>query len=111
MNDLEILKELYLALGVGGVSFIVLIGIIIYLVRNIYPMLTSVMNMMEVLKEVISNNTKAIDEMAKSNHNVSTALNLLERSMTSVEDKVEQVQETTEDMEKKLIIINEHLKK
>lgn len=103
MTDIEGLKELYLAIGVGGVSFIALIIILGYLLKQVFPILTQIMQMLEVLKEVLQNNTKAIDEMAKSNHNVSTALNLLERSMTNVETKIDEVNDTNSTMEKILI--------
>ena len=103
MPNIEGLKELYLAIGVGGVSFIVLILILGYLLKQVFPILTQIMQMLEVLKEVLQNNNKAIDEMAKSNHNVSTALNLLERSMTNVETKIDEVTDTNSNMEKILI--------
>ena len=103
MTNIEGLKELYLAIGVGGVSFIALIIILGYLLKQIFPILTQIMQMLEVLKEVLQNNNKAIDEMAKSNHNVSTALNLLERSMTNVETKIDEVNDTNSNMEKILI--------
>ena len=103
MTDIEGLKELYLAIGVGGVSFIALILILGYLLKQVFPILTQIMQMLEVLKEVLQNNNKAIDEMAKSNHNVSTALNLLERSMTNVETKIDEVNDTNSTMEKILI--------
>ena len=103
MTNIEGLKELYLAIGVGGVSFIVLILILGYLLKQVFPILTQIMQMLEVLKEVLQNNNKAIDEMAKSNHNVSTALNLLERSMTNVETKIDEVNDTNSNMEKILI--------
>lgn len=103
MPDIEGLKELYLAIGVGGVSFIALIIILGYLLKQIFPILTQIMQMLEVLKEVLQNNNKAIDEMAKSNQNVSTALGLLERSMTNVETKMDEVNDTNSNMEKILI--------
>ena len=103
MTDIEGLKELYLAIGVGGVSFIALLIILGYLLKQVFPILTQIMQMLEVLKEVLQNNNKAIDEMAKSNHNVSTALNLLERSMTNVETKIDEVTDTNSNMEKILI--------
>ena len=103
MPDIEGLKEIYLAIGVGGMSFIALIIILGYLLKQVFPILTQIMQMLEVLKEVLQNNNKAIDEMAKSNHNVSTALNLLERSMTNVETKIDEVNDTNSNMEKILI--------
>lgn len=105
MPDFDSLRDLYLAIGVGGVSFIILVMILGYLLKQIFPILTQVMQMLEVLKEVLQNNTKAIEEMAKSNHNVSTALNLLERSMTNVENKIDEVIEITDNVEKNLIKI------
>ena len=70
MPNIEGLKELYLAIGVGGVSFIALIIILGYLLKQVFPILTQIMQMLEVLKEVLQNNNKAIDEMAKSHYGI-----------------------------------------
>ena len=51
MTDIEGLKELYLAIGVGGVSFIALIIILGYLLKQVFPILTQIMQMLEVLKK------------------------------------------------------------
>lgn len=106
MQDVEAMKDLYLAVGVGGVSFIVLVIILGYLLRQIFPILQNIMQMLEVLKEVLQNNTKAIEEMANSNKNVSTALKLLERAMTNVETKIDSVMDTNDEMSKTLIKID-----
>lgn len=99
MTDVDGLKELYVTLGVGGLSFIVVLYILGHLLRQIFPMLQNVLQMMEVLKEVLQNNTKAIDEMAKSNQNVATALELLKQSMTTVESSLEKVKDSNEVIE------------
>lgn len=109
MSELEGLKDLYLAVGVGGLSFIVVLCILGYLLRQVFPILQSILQMMEVLKEVLLNNTKAIDEMAKSNQNVATALELLKRSMTSVEQSLEKVIETNDVIDKTVIKIDTKL--
>ena len=103
MSELEGLKDLYLAIGVGGLSFLVILAILGFLLKQVFPILQSILRMMEVLKEVLQNNTKAIDEMAKSNQNVATALDLLKRSMTSVEIKLDEVQESNDNIEKSII--------
>lgn len=109
MSELENLKDLYLAIGVGGLSFIVILAILGYLLKQVFPILQSILQMMEVLKEVLQNNTKAIDEMAKSNQNVATALELLKRSMTSVESSLQRVLDSNEDIEKKVTILDTKL--
>lgn len=109
MGDLEGLKDLYVAVGVGGLSFIVVLSILGYLLRQVFPILQSILQMMEVLKEVLQNNTKAIDEMAKSNQNVATALELLKRSMTSVEQSLDKVIESNEDINRMVMIIDTKL--
>ena len=103
MSELEGLKDLYLAIGVGGLSFLVILAILGYLLKQVFPILQSILRMMEVLKEVLQNNTKAIDERAKSNQNVATALDLLKRSMTSVETKLDEVQDSNDNIEKSII--------
>lgn len=103
MSELEGLKDLYLAIGVGGLSFLVILAILGFLLKQVFPILQSILRMMEVLKEVLQNNTKAIDEMAKSNKNVATALDLLKRSMTSVEIKLDEVQDSNDNIEKSII--------
>ena len=103
MSELEGLKDLYLAIGVGGLSFLVILAILGFLLKQVFPILQSILRMMEVLKEVLQNNTKAIDEMAKSNQNVATALDLLKRSMTSVEIKLDEVQDSNDNIEKSII--------
>ena len=103
MSELEGLKDLYLAIGVGGLSFLVILAILGFLLKQVFPILQSILRMMEVLKEVLHNNTKAIDEMAKSNQNVATALDLLKRSMTSVEIKLDEVQDSNDNIEKSII--------
>lgn len=109
MEQAKFLKEMYLALGVGGLSFIVILCILGYLLRNIYPLLQNIMQMMEVLKEVLQNNNKAIDEMARSNQNVASALKLLEKSLNSVDDKVDTVLITQDNIEKDIVRIKERL--
>lgn len=111
MTDVEGVKELYVTLGVGGVSFIILVCILGYLLKQVYPILNSILQMMEVLKEVFNNNTKAIAEMSKSNQNVATALSLLNRSMTNVETKIDEVKETNESIEKTMIKLEERTKR
>lgn len=109
MSELEGLKDLYLAIGVGGLSFLVILAILGYLLKQVFPILQSILRMMEVLKEVLQNNTKAIDEMAKSNQNVATALDLLKRSMTSVESSLEKVIDSNDNIEKGVVMIDTKL--
>lgn len=108
-QELMELKELYLALGVGGLSFIVLIVIVLYLLRVILPILNQIKQDGAVTQSVIQNNTKAIEEMSKSNQNVAMALTILDKSMSNVHCDVQKVMETNEDIEKRLIVIQQNV--
>lgn len=62
-----------------------------------------------IYKEAIDNSTQAIQECARSNQNVASALTLLERSMTNVEDGVKCVRVTNDNIEKKILVMDEKL--
>lgn len=111
MQDLNELKEIYLAIGVGGVSFLVLVVVLWYLLKTVLPILHQIRQDGAVTQSIIQNNTKAIEEMSKSNQNVATALTILDKSMSNVHCDVKKVVETNEDIEKMLLVMDEKLKK
>lgn len=113
-NDL---KEIYLAIGVGGMSFITVISILVFMLKSILPALETIKEAIgsmtensSVTTEVLKNNTKAIEELAKSNDNVATALELLKHSTENVEMGIGKVQQLDEDINKQLIVLNERLR-
>ncbi len=103
------LSDLYLACGVGGMSFIVLVALLVYILKGIYPLLHSIREEGAVTREIIQNNTKAIEKVSESNQNVATALHLLEKSMTNVEEGVKIVRESNDDVLKQLLIIDQKI--
>ena len=111
MEDIVKLKELYLAIGVGGLSFLVLVYVLCYFLTKILPLLNEIRQDGAVTQNIIQNNTKAIGEMSKSNQNVATALTILDKSMSNVHSDVKKVVESNEDIEKKLLVMDEKLNK
>ena len=111
MEELDKLKEIYLAIGVGGVSFLVLISVLMYLLKGMLPILQQIQKDEVVTQNILQNNTKAIEEMSRSNQNVATALTLLDKSMSSVHSDVKRVVESNDDIEKRLWVIDGKLNK
>lgn len=111
MEELDKLKEIYLAIGVGGVSFLVLISVLMYLLKVMLPILQQIQKDEVVTQNILQNNTKAIEEMSRSNQNVATALTLLDKSMSSVHSDVKKVVESNDDIEKRLWVIDGKLNK
>lgn len=116
MEELKAMQEGYLALGVGGFSFIILVIVLLYVLYKITPTLVSLKEDTQALqrdtqiyKEAIDNSTQAIQECARSNQNVASALTLLERSMTNVEDGVKEVRVTNDEIVKKVLVMDEKL--
>lgn len=110
MGDINELKDLYLAIGVGGLSFLVLIYVFWYSLTKITPILNQIRQEGAVTQSIIVNNTKALEEMSKSNQNVATALTILDKSMSNVHADVKKVVETNDSIEKMLLVMDERLK-
>lgn len=110
VEQLNQMKDLYLAIGVGGISFLVLVIVLWFLLNSVVPLLNQIQKDGAVTQNVIINNTRAIDEMSKSNQNVATALKLLDKSMSGVQDDVQKITKLNEGMENMLLVVNEHLK-
>lgn len=110
MGDINELKDLYLAIGVGGLSFIVLIYVFWYSLTRITPILNQIRQEGAVTQSIIVNNTKALEEMSKSNQNVATALTILDKSMSNVHVDVKKVVDTTDNIEKMLLVMDDRLR-
>ena len=75
------------------------------------PILQQIQKDEVVTQNILQNNTKAIEEMSRSNQNVATALTLLDKSMSSVHSDVKKVVESNDDIEKRLWVIDGKLNK
>lgn len=110
-GELNNLSELYLTLGLGGVSFLVLVSAFGFILNRILPILQKIQQDGAVTQSIIQNNTKAIEEMSKSNQNVATALTILDKSMTNVHSDVKKVVQTNEKIEHSLLLVDERVKR
>lgn len=81
MAEAKELADLYLTLGAGGLILVVSIGIVIYAVLKLRPILEQIRADNKVNTEVIKNVTSAVREMSRSNDNVANALALLNNSI------------------------------
>lgn len=97
----------YLTVGAGGVSFLLLVWLMVFLVRKLHPTLEAINRTNAEHAQVITNNTDAIKEMAKSNDNVATALKLLENSFETISKMLERHDRRAEEMATKVIEIRE----
>lgn len=84
--------------GLGVASFLVLV----WMIYKFLPILTQVKEQQAALtlqnQEVIRNNTLAIQEQAKANDNVATALKLISASNTTVAESLERHDRRAEHM-------------
>ncbi len=107
------IKDVYLVTGIGGMSFIALVFVLYFLLKSLIPTVDSLKDIVLTLRQDSAINTRAIEELAKSNENVATALNLVKHSMTNVETEMNNVQtglekvlESNEECLKHLIILD-----
>lgn len=87
-TEIDETVKLYTALGVGGVSFVVIVGLLIYFVSKINPTLTSLEKATSNQNSLIGNNTRAIQEMSRSNDNIANALILLKISFETLNNNI-----------------------
>lgn len=111
MSELNEMKEVYLAVGIGGSSFIALLGVLFFTLKSIIPVLNQLKEGYAVTQTVIQNNTRAVEEVAKSNQNVATALQILDKSMNNVHSDVRKTLDTTEHVEKMILVMDGKLSK
>lgn len=110
MANINDIKEMYLAIGVGGISFVMLVYVLWYYITKITPLLNQIKQEGAVTQSIIVNNTKALEEMSKSNQNVATALTILDKSMSNVHTDVKKVVDVNDSIEKMLLVMDERLK-
>ena len=116
MEDLKALQDVYLVIGIGGMSFIILVIVLLHILNKVTPALLALKEDTIALqrdtlmyKDAIDNSTQAVQECARSNQNVASALALLERSMTNVEEGVKDLRKTTDKMDKKILVMDEKI--
>lgn len=110
MEGLQELKEAYLAMGVGGLSFIVLLSVLWFLLKSVKPTLEQIRQDGAVTQSVIQNNTRAIEEMSKSNQNVAMALTILDKSMSNVHSDIKEIKEANDRIEHTLLVLGTKIK-
>lgn len=106
MSEINEMKDVYLAVGIGGTSFLALLGVLFFILKTILPILTKLREESAVTQTIIQNNTRAVEEVAKSNDNVATALQILDKSMNNVHSDVKRNLGTTEHIEKILLVMD-----
>lgn len=109
--DLGNMVKSYGAIGAGGLSLVVLLWLLVYLVKKINPLLDQIQSDNQSHKEVIKNNTEAIKEVSRSNQNVAQALALLDNSFSSFAKIMEKHDERAQVMQQEIVRISENVKK
>ena len=118
MIETKELADLYLTLGAGGLVLIVFVGIVIYAVFKLRPILEQIRSDNRVNTEVIKNVTDAVREMSRSNDNVANALALLnssiknfDKSLLAQNDLLLKHDERAQDIETEVVRLYESVKK
>lgn len=99
--------EEYTAIGAGGISFLVLIWVVHFMMTKMYPVLDRIKEDSAVNCEVIKNNTDAIKEISRSNDNVASALQLLNSSFKQLERVLTIHDQRAEKMQENIVRIQE----
>ena len=105
------ITDTYVAVGAGGLSVIVVVWVLVFLVKKMYPLLVAMKEDTGAYKEVIKNNTEAVKEVSKSNENVATALQLLNSSINQQSSILTKHDERSQGIENDIIRIKERLGK
>lgn len=105
--DLGTIVKTYGAIGAGGLSLVVLVWLVVFIITKQNPILEQIRMDNESHKEVIRNNTEAIKEVSRSNQNVAQALSLLDSSFTSFGKLMERHDMRAENIENQIIKIRE----
>lgn len=106
---LKELSETYIAIGAGGLSIVVVVWVLVFLVRKLYPLIESLKMDYAVYSEIIKNNTEAVKEVSRSNENVATALKLLDNSNLQIVALLDKHDNRSETIENSVIRMDEKL--
>lgn len=82
--DIKQLADIYLLVGSGGISVLILVWVLIYLITKINPSLQAIRESNIVHSEILKNSTDAVKEVSRSNDNVASALSLLNHSFNTL---------------------------
>ncbi len=99
MPPISEIKDMYLVVGIGGMSFLALVFVLYFLLKSIIPAVNGLKDIVLALKQENAINTRVLEELAKSNENVATALTLVKQSLVNVETKIADTQEGLEKVE------------
>ena len=109
--DFGTIIKTYGAIGAGGLSLVVLLWLLVYLVKKTNPILDQIQSDIQSHKEITKNNTEAIKEVSRSNQNVAQALALLDNSFSSFARIMEKHDERAQVMQQEIVRIGENVKK
>lgn len=99
----------YLTLGAGGLSFLILAGIVVYFIRSLNPTLVELKTQSTNASRIIENNTAAIRELSKSNENVAHALELLNVTYKEMKESIDYHTKQSDIMHAEIIKIGERV--
>lgn len=124
------IKE-YATYGAGGVSFMVLVYILFYIIQKVLPVLQELRDEVKLSKDYINNAVKnnkdfsdnveervdkitesydnVLDEIKNSNNNIAKSLELLSQSQEMIVKLLDKSEERSINMEKEITKLNERL--
>lgn len=96
-----------ITIGAGGISFLILAGIVVYFIKSLNPTLTELKSQNNGYSSIIQNNTSAITELSRSNDNVAHALELLNVTYKDMKETIDHHTTQSEKMNIEIIKISE----
>lgn len=78
------LYQAYLAVGAGGLSLIILIWLLVYLVTKVNPSLQSIKESGLIHSKILENSTEAVKQVSVSIDNVASTLVILNHSFNTL---------------------------
>ena len=107
MTGISEVTKMYLSLGAGGAAVIVILWLVHFLVTKIHPILGEIKRDSSTYMEVVRNNTRAVDEVSRSNDNIATALSVLNGSFVSLTALMDKHNNRAERIENEIIKVRE----
>lgn len=108
---LDEVGEIYLNYGFTGLTCIVFISMSIYVLVKILPILNYLKETSSVNLELVRNNTQAMQEMAKSNDNLATAIKIIDNTMLNTQREVSEFKIDMGDMSKEVAELSKEVTK
>lgn len=100
----------YVDKGLGVVSFLLIVAIVVYYVLKIEPLMKARNAQDARMEEIVRNNNTVIAELSRSNDNVAVALTLLQSTIESNTKSLEEHDARTGKMEIEVIKLSERTK-